>query len=346
MDFNSKKKLSLLIFQVCLCLAVYGQQKEECEIDLKGMKENYQFGLFKKVEDERGCLEMNNVDLETKLEGYRLLAMNSIAMDKMDQAKQDAQGLLKIDRYYAVRFDDPIVFKRLIEALKIGGARTVTSVSKISENLNEAPANIVIVTREEIKERGYMDLEQVFHDLPGFDISKTSGSTYSSMYQRGYRTNNNNDRALLLIDGIEDNDLYTNKMWISRQYPVSNLKQIDVIYGPSSTMYGANAFVGVNNLTTLLPEDIIPSYKENFGITGFYQRGSFNTKTADITIAFRKNKLSGTITGRFFSSDEFDRSGFEDFDYEYTPADESKYRLLKMDIDSTVADNAKSQKSI
>jgi outer membrane receptor protein involved in Fe transport len=346
MNFNSKKKISLLIFQVCLCVAIYGQQKEECKIDISAMKDNYKIGLFENVEDVRYCLEKENLKSKTKLEVYRLLAMNSIAMDLMDRAKQDAQELLKIDRNYTIRFDDPIVFKRLIEELKTGGARMVTSVSKISESLNEAPANIVIVTREEIKERGYMDLEQVFHDLPGFDISKTSGSTYSSMYQRGYRTNNNNDRALLLIDGIEDNDLYTNKMWISRQYPVSNLKQIDVIYGPSSTMYGANAFVGVNNLTTLLPEDIIPSYTENFGITGFYQRGSFNTKTADVTVAFRKNKLSGTITGRFFSSDEFDRSGFDDFDYEYTPADVSEYLNLRMKIDKTVADNAETQEYV
>jgi outer membrane receptor for ferrienterochelin and colicins len=346
MNFNSQKKLIFFIFQVCLCFAIYGQDK--CNsINLNDIKADYQIGKFESVEKSlRSCLENGNVDYVTKKDGYRLLAMNSIAMDLMDRAEQDVKELLKIDRNYKEMSDDPIVFLRLIERLRIGGARMVTSVSKIAENLNEAPANIVIVTREEIKERGYMDLEQVFHDLPGFDISKTSGSTYSSIYQRGYRTNNNNDRALLLIDGIEDNDLYTNKMWISRQYPVSNLKQIDVIYGPSSTMYGANAFVGVNNLTTLLPEDIIPSTSENVGITGFYQRGSYNTQTADITVAFRKNKLSGTVTGRFFSSDEFDRSGFDDFDYQYSPADVSEYQNLRMEIDATVADNAETQRFV
>ena len=339
MNFNSQKKLTFFIFQFCLCFAIYGQDK--CKsINLKDIEADYQIGKFESVENSlRSCLETGNVTNTIKKEGYRLLAMNSIAMDLMDRAEKDVEELLKIDRNYTKNSDDPIVFLRLLERLRTGGARMVTSVSKFSENLNEAPANIVVVTRDDIKERGYMDLEQVFHDLPGFDISKTSGSTYSSMYQRGYRTNNNNDRSLLLIDGIEDNDLYTNKMWISRQYPVSNLKQIDVIYGPSSTMYGANAFVGVTNLTTLLPEDIIPSYQENFGITGFYEIGSFNTKTADITMAFKKNNLSGTITGRFFSSDEFDRSGFDDFDYQYSPADLSAYEALKMKIDSTVAQN-------
>lgn len=338
MNFNSQKKLTFFIFQFCLCFAIYGQDK--CKsINLKDIEADYQIGKFESVENSlRFCLETGNVTYTIKKEGYRLLAMNSIAMDLMDRAEKDVKELLKIDRNYTKNSDDPIVFLRLLERLRTGGARMVTSVSKIAESLNEAPANIVIVTREEIKERGYMDLEKVFHDLPGFDISKTSGAMYSSIYQSGYRTNNN-DRSLFLIDGIEDNDIWSNSIWLSRQYPMSNIKQLDVIYGPASTMYGANAFVGVYNITTLTPEDIIPSRQEKFGITGNFGIGSFNTKTADITMAFRKNKLSGTITGRFFSSDEFDRSGFDDFDYQYSPADLSAYEALKMEIDSTVAQN-------
>lgn len=340
MNFDSKKKLTLFIFSLCLCISIFSQQKKDCKINIKDIEKDYQIGKFKSVEKSlRDCLENGNLDYITKKDGYRLLAMNSIAMDLMNIATQDLKELLNIDSNYSVRSDDPIVLVRLIEKLRAGRGRTVTSVSKIAESLNEAPANIVIVTREEIKERGYMDLEQVFHDLPGFDISKTNGATYSSIYQSGYRTNNNNDRSLFLIDGIEDNDLWSNSIWLSRQYPMSNIKQVDVIYGPASTMYGANAFVGVYNLTTLLPEDIIPSMQENFGLTGNFGRGSYNTKTADITVAFRKNKLSGTLTSRFFSSDEPDRSEFDDFDYKYTPASIAAYEDLRMNIDPTVAEN-------
>jgi outer membrane receptor for ferrienterochelin and colicins len=349
MNFNSKNKLALLIFNVFLCMSTFCQQNEQCKINIKEAEDNYQIGKFEIVEKSlRAKLEnCDFLDFKIKKDAYRLLAMNSIAMDSMVQAEEDIEELLKIDSNYSVRSDDPIVFVQLIEMLKIGrGGRIVTSVSKIAENLNEAPAVIKIITTEEIKERGYMDMEQVFHDLPGFDISKTSGVTYSSIYQRGYRTSNNNDRSLFLIDGIEDNDLWTNAIYISRQYPISNIKQFDVIHGPSSTMYGANAFVGVTNVTTLLPEDIIPSTSENVGITGFYQSGSYNTQTADFTIGFRKNKISGTVTGRFFSSDEFDRSGFDDFDYAYTAGDISDYLNLRMAIDETVADNSETQRYV
>lgn len=338
---NFKSKIILFISHVLLCLSIFGQQKQVCKINLKEAAGDYQIGKFTSVETSlRDCLENGDLEYPDRIGILRLLAMNSIARDLMDLAAQDVKQLLKVNSNYIIRADDPIVLIRLIQNLRSGrGGKTVTSVSKIAESLNEAPANIIILTRDEIKERGYMDLEQVFHDLPGFDISRTSGASYSSIYQNGYRTNNNNDRSLFLIDGIEDNDIYSNKIWLTRQYPMSNIKQVDVIYGPASTMYGANAFVGVTNITTLTAEDIISLNHENFGVTGNFGRGSYNTKTADITIAFRKKKLSGTVTGRFFSSDEFDRGGFEDFDYKYTPADASAYQALTMTWDPTIASN-------
>lgn len=335
---NYLKKEWILIYFFCLCISIHSQETTECSVNLSSLKLNYKIGRFDFVEESlQGKLK--DCPISFREEGYRLLAMNSIAMDSIDAAKKYIKKLLKINGNYQERLQDPILFKQLLERLRVGSVPKVTSVSKFAENLNEAPANIKIVTREEIKERGYMDLEQVFHDLPGFDISRTSGGTYSSMYMGGYRTFNNNDRTLFLIDGIEDNDLFSNKIWLSRQYPLSNLKQVDVIYGPASTMYGANAFTGVINLTTLTPSDLIPSLKESIGITGFYELASFNTKAADVTIAFRKNKLSGTVTGRFFHSDEFDRSGFDDFDYKYSPLSLSHYQGLKMDIDSTITAN-------
>ena len=121
--------------------------------------------------------------------------------------------------------------------------------SKKAENVLKAPATVIIITEEEIINRGYIDVEQVFHDLPGFDISKGQGANYSNLYQRGYRSIMT-DRTLLLVDGVEQNDLVSDNAQISRQYPLSNIKRIEVIYGPASTMYGANAFVGVVNIVT------------------------------------------------------------------------------------------------
>src|SRR5262249_51108382 len=93
-------------------------------------------------------------------------------------------------------------------------------------------------------------------DLPGFDFSRRAGTLYSEVYQRGYRSIDN-IRTMLLIDGVEDNDLSTFTAFISRQYPLSNIDRIEVVYGPASTMYGANAFAGVINVVTKQPEQLI-----------------------------------------------------------------------------------------
>ena len=65
------------------------------------------------------------------------------------------------------------------------------------------------------------------------------------MYQLGFRQEST-QRTLLMIDGIEENDLYSNIAYISRQYPISNIKAVEILYGPSATMYGPRAFMGRN----------------------------------------------------------------------------------------------------
>jgi len=57
-------------------------------------------------------------------------------------------------------------------------------------------------------------------------------------------------RTLFMINGIVDNHLWTHESNISRQYPLSNIKQIEVLYGPASAVYGPNAFLGIINIIT------------------------------------------------------------------------------------------------
>ena len=337
---NSKSyifKLTILIFLGTLSASFSQQIDDTCSLNLKFYENQYNRGEFETVDSAlRSCLESANLTFTQKKDYYRLLAMNSIAFDNIPLAESDIKELLKIDQNYKIRSDDPFVFQVLLNQLRFSNAKFVTSVSKISENINEAPANIILLTKEEIKQRGYKDLEEVFHDMPGFDVSKTSGGTYSSIYQRGYRTGNNNDRSLILVDGIEDNDIWSNNIWLSRQYSLSNIKQFEVIHGPASTMYGANAFGGVYNILTLTPSDMIPSFDENFGFNGFFGTGSYNTKEADFTMAFRKNKLSATVTARIHTSDEYDRSGYSDFDFDYGLNELTSYQALRMTYNSAI----------
>ncbi|MBT4970723.1 MAG: TonB-dependent receptor plug domain-containing protein [Bacteroidetes bacterium] len=152
-----------------------------------------------------------------------MLAIANLAIDSINASFEASTKLLEINPSFEPDLFDPPGFIQIINSIKTtASALLVTSVSKKAENVLKAPATVIIITEEEIINRGYIDVEQVFHDLPGFDISKGQGANYSNLYQRGYRSIMT-DRTLLLVDGVEQNDLVSDNAQISRQYPLQTL---------------------------------------------------------------------------------------------------------------------------
>jgi len=242
-----------------------------------------------------------------QVEAYRLLSLTYLALDSVATATTMAEQLLQLNPNFEPDIFDMPRFIKLIDDLKKAAlVQQVTSVSKKAESINEAPANILVITREEIEQRGYMDLVELLKDVPGFDLSLFYGSEYANIYQRGFRQNNT-EKTLILIDGIEDNDLWTNWAYISRQYPLSNIERVEIIYGPASTMYGPNAFAGVINVITQDANSFIPQGKK-WGIKANADYGTYNTGCLDLTVAGRINKFSAMLTGRVYRSDEMNLS--------------------------------------
>ena len=313
------KKSYVLIFVLIISLNNYAQnnQLNNC-LTLDELDEKYKIGRFEEVNDIlRDCIKAykeNDVSYERAL---RIKAKNLIAMDSMKLAREVATELLNFKPNYTQQSGDPYLLVELIKSLKVKGA-TVSSVSKFEESLGEAPATVILVTEDEIIDRGYNDLEALLHDLPGFDITRSVGILYSHIYQRGYRADNTS-RMLYVVDGIEQNDLWGNLVYLSRQYPISNIKSVEVVYGPASTIYGANAYLGVVSVITKNANDFFVGDKKNNTVAtnAMISYGTYNTTTADVTTVFRsKNKgLSAMFTARYFESDEQDLSGFDDYDY-------------------------------
>jgi iron complex outermembrane receptor protein len=180
----------------------------------------------------------------------------------------------------------------------------VTSASGQEERLIDAPAAMVVVTTQEIQQRGYTNMVDVLMDLPGFDISVSNGAWYMVAHQRGYRTPVC-ARTLLMIDGKVDNSLWSNVAHFSRQYPLTNVKRIEVLYGPVSAVYGPNAFLGIVNIITNSGSEM----KNGETATSIsFQGGSFNTKAFDASFRGRAKDVHCALSVRFFKSDEPDLS--------------------------------------
>jgi iron complex outermembrane receptor protein len=174
---------------------------------------------------------------------------------------------------------------------------TITSASNLDESLNRAPATILIISAKDIEERGYMEMYDVLNDLPGFDLSRAFGDDNYYLYARGYRKETS-DQMLLMIDGIAMNHLYSNNMNMFSMYPLSNVHQIEVVYGPASAIYGPNAFAGVINIIT----------KKDGKSTVSIFTGQNNTYVADVNFNQIVNDVRLSFTGRFYDTDGFDFS--------------------------------------
>ena len=275
----------------------------------------YENGNFDEVLRQIAPCLQAPLSTREKVAIFRLMAMTHLAMDHFGDARTYVLRLLAVKSNYETTLQDPASFARLVEDVKLDLSRVqVSSVSKLNESIFEAPATVLVIAEADIRRRGYTDLEQVFHDVPGFDISRGNGVQYSLLYQRGYRSNGT-DKTLFLIDGVEENDLWTNFTELSRQYPLSNIRSIEIIYGPASTMYGANAFLGVVNILTKEPSAYVDRNRA-FGFQAQASGGGWNTRYVDATVAARYEDFAVSVTGRVFRSDEMDLSAFPEWDFQ------------------------------
>jgi len=293
--------------------------QESCTERLRAAEAQYQEGRFDAVlESLEPCLG-RKTERQVRIEAQALLGKTYLAEDRLDDARRAVRTLLALQPAFEPSAVDPPRFAALVTEARRATGVVVSSVSKTNESLLEAPATVAVVTAEEIRERGYQDLEQVVHDLPGFDVTLSNGITYSNIYQRGYRSDETN-RTLFLVDGVEENDLWSGTAYLSRQFPLSNVKRVEVVYGPASTIYGANAYTGVVNVITREPEDYLKDGKR-FAVDAILGGGSFGTGYVDTTVAGRTagGALSFTLTSRVFRSDEPNLSKYGDWNYD--PAD-------------------------
>lgn len=333
-------RMVLSLLGLILCLPAAWSQ--ECsDLTLNEARKNYEIGHFHKIIHTLPECLRSGFNEKQKLEAYRLMAMTYLATDSAEKAARAVGFLLQINPSYEANLFDPPSFIRLVNSIRLaGGAQVVTSVSKKAESIYETPATIMVISREDIRKRGYNDLVELLRDIPGFDLSMFYGPEYANIYQRGFRQNNT-EKTLLLFDGIEENDLWTNWAYIDRQYPLSNIERVEVIYGPASTMYGPNAFAGVINVIMKNSEDAIRPGR-NIGVSANAAYGTYNTKTLDMSLSGKRRNVSFTLTGRFYQSDEHDLTSQSYFDYDpayYNSVDYHKILDIKSGAKKYLTDN-------
>jgi iron complex outermembrane receptor protein len=143
------------------------------------------------------------------------------------------------------------------EAIQLG-AVVVEGVSRAPERIIEAPAAVAIV-----KSAAPQQVPLALSRVPGLDVAQ-AGVTDFDVNARGF--NGMATRKMLVLQ--DGRDLGTavigSQIWGSLSEPLEDLGSIEVIRGPGSALYGANAYNGVINITTPSARDVIGT-KLTFG---------------------------------------------------------------------------------
>jgi outer membrane receptor for ferrienterochelin and colicins len=155
------------------------------------------------------------------------------------------------------------------------GKLQVYSASKFLQKISEAPSSVTIITAEEIARHGYRSLDDILNNTTGFSISYDRN--YSYIGARGVgRSGDYNSRFLVLIDGHRLNDVVYDSADTDNTFPVDLdlVDRVEIVRGPGSSLYGANAFFGVMNIITRHGRDLSGSKATVEAGSGNTYRGS------------------------------------------------------------------------
>lgn len=144
-----------------------------------------------------------------------------------------------------------------IEDLVTIEVATVHGASRYEQTVTEAPSSVSIILADEIKKYGYRTLADILRSVRSFYV--TSDRNYSYAAMRGFgRTGDYNSRFLVLINGHRANDNIYDSVNIGNDFilDVDMIERLEIIRGPSSSLYGNNAFFSIINIVTRSAKNI------------------------------------------------------------------------------------------
>lgn len=181
----------------------------------------------------------------------------------------------------------------------------VVSAAGYEQKVTDAPASISVILKKDLESKPYVTLLDAVRDLEGVDIGETRDKTgQGTISMRGMGS----DYTLILVDGKRQNnhgDIYPNSFG-GNQFghipPLDSIERVEVIRGPASTLYGADAMGGVINIITKKVSD---SWKGSVSHSRTYETkdefGSDVTTDFSVSGPLVKNQLGLSLRGSFYN---------------------------------------------
>jgi len=179
----------------------------------------------------------------------------------------------------------------------------------MSQNIKSVTSQVTIISRDEIEEKNYQTLTDAVKTVAGISVKSTGGmGKASSIFIRG--ASSSDRQVLIMIDGIEQTDPAGFGANIAN-IQLDNVARIEILKGPQSGVWGANASAGVINIIT------IKSQKQALVNV---ELGSNNTQKLSTTLGAANEQFDFTVHLSTLKTDGFtavkpykaDEQDFED----------------------------------
>lgn len=146
---------------------------------------------------------------------------------------------------FALTAEDMTTTRKLVESSL--NKKTITA-SLLEQFASDAPATIYVVTRDQIYHRGYESLLDLLDDIPEVEIQRLASPEFNNHISlRGIA---GNEKFIVMQDGIRISAPTGDTHSIGMNFSLAQAEQVEVIIGPASALYGADAFSGVIQIIT------------------------------------------------------------------------------------------------
>lgn len=125
----------------------------------------------------------------------------------------------------------------------------VLSASRLAQPLSEAPAAVTVIDREMIEASGFIEIADLLRLVPGFQVGLSSWNSSIAATYHG-QSDALPRRMEVLVDGRSVYISVLNVDWHDLGVELADVDRIEVVRGPSSPVYGANAFIATVNIIT------------------------------------------------------------------------------------------------
>lgn len=202
----------------------------------------------------------------------------------------------------------------------------VVTASARSSSEAKTPASLTIISEDEIRMSGAATVPEILRRVPGIDVAEMNPSD-TNISIRGFNRRLAN-KVLVLVDGRSVyQDFLGATLWPLLDVAVPDISRIEVIRGPGSALYGANAFAGVVNIITKVGQ-------RSSEARVFMQGGDHGTFAGGVSAGGRTGKLSYRTTIAYDHADKWMQEATPGLSPQFSQPDRSR-EVERADVAAT-----------